>query len=45
MLGSAWGQVTASSVQPANPGGCSHLSFSLLPPSWKLLKDRKAFVT
>ena len=38
MLGSARGQVTASSVFSQQPSGCSHLSFSLLPLFLEALK-------
>ena len=38
MLGSARGQVTASSVFSQQPGGCSHLSLSLLPLFLEALK-------
>ena len=38
MLGSAQGQVTASSVFSQQPGGCSHLSLSLLPLFLEALK-------
>ena len=38
MLGSARGQVTASSVFSQQPGCCSHLSLSLLPLFLEALK-------